>query len=133
MTQFEMDKAMQFKIIKLSESYAEYRDEVADSEWIGIIPGVMNGWSIEYVRKDGEMGYGSVIFLPGTIEDEVGRYEGYSGSWLFDIPRLNGAEPTGRVVFRGYYTEHYDLEERDYYYEDYEPVVERSYIVGHTD
>lgn len=132
MTQFEKDKAMQFKIIKLSESQAEYRNEIPDSEWIGIIPGVANGWQIEY-SKGGAFEYGSVTFQFGMIEADVARYEGYCGSWLFEIPRMNGWEPTGRVVFRGYYTEHYDFDERDYYYEDYDPAVERAYIVGHTD
>lgn len=129
-TQFEKDCAIQFEIIPLSQSHADYRDEVPDKEWLGIIPGIVNGWSIEYVNKDGKFEYGSVSYVYSTVEDYVKLYEAQGGgSWLFEIPRWKGYEPTGRVVFRGYGTEHWDDSERDWYVVEYEPTAEKAFII----
>lgn len=128
-TQFEKDCQMKFQIIKLSESFASYRNEVPDEEWVGEIKGLVNGWMLEYANKDGKVEYDSVSFISGTIESAVALYEAQGGgSWLFDIPRYKGFEPTGRVVFRGYATEYYDPEERDWCVKPYRLGKELSYI-----
>lgn len=130
-TQFEKDCAIQFEIIPLSKSHAEYRNRIPDKKWLGIIPGIVNGWQIEYVNKDGKFEYGSVSYQAGMIEQDVALYEAQGGgSWLFEIPRWKGYEPTGRVVFRGYGVQLWDSWERDWYVEEYEPTVEQTYITA---
>lgn len=127
-TQFEKDCTTVFEVIPLSQSYADYKDSEPDKEWLGLIDGIVNGWSVEYRNKDGRYEYGSVHYLYGTIEEEIARFEAPSGSWYFDTPRAKGYEPTGRVVFRGYGILMWDSWERDYYVEAYEPELEAVYI-----
>lgn len=95
---------MKYEIIKNSESFTGY--DIPDDEWKGLTHEV-NAWQFE-CTKDGEISYSSVTFNYGMPEDcEI----------TVDLCRWNGWEPTGRVIFRGYYTEHYDFDERDFYYE----------------
>lgn len=122
---------MEYEIIKLSESYAEYRNEVRDSEWLGEIPGLLNGWSFEYKNAKGEYSYGSVSYENMMPEEYANLWHTEDGrEWIHDTPSWNGWEPTGRVVFRGYAEEYYDPDEREWFVEPYYPVVEQSFIVG---
>lgn len=95
---------MKFTTIKNSEGP---RYDIADDIFTGIKPNMACGWQFEFTR-DGQTGWGSVTFHFGTAEQCAAANEEY---WCFI-----GCQPTGRVVFRGYYSEEYDLEERDYYY-----------------
>ena len=98
---------MKFEIIKNSESKSGF--DVPDKEYKGQVDGLVHGWSFEFVNDKGEISYNSVYYSHGTPERNA--EERYN----FETERMNGWEPTGRVVFRGYATEHYDPEERDYY------------------
>ena len=124
---------MAYEIIKLSESFASYRNEVEDKEYIGDIPGVCNGWMFEYRNKDGEYNYSSVSYVHGSADDYANLYHTDDGlEWIHDTARYGGWEPTGRVVFRGYATEYYDPDEREWFVEQYDPADELAYIVAYA-
>lgn len=93
-------------------------------EFHGIIPGYACGYNFEVVTRDGRVDFMSCVFEHGTPSEVAnGEFEQW---YMEDL----GFTYTGRVVFRGYYEEHYDFEERDYYYKkvakpfgEYEPIV----------
>ena len=77
-------------------------------EYHGIIPGLLCGYNFEAVAPDGRVDFLSCVYHEGTPEEAVA-----SESWYwFDCLNLT---LTGRVVFRGYYEEEYDFEERDFF------------------
>ena len=120
---------MKYEIIKNSECYDPCN--VPDDEWIGEIPDLVYGWSFEYKNANGEYSYGSVAYESMMPEEYANLWHTEDGGeWIHDVPRWRGWEPTGRVVFRGYAVEKWDAEERDWYVEPYDPVIEKSYIVG---
>lgn len=96
---------MKYTIIKNSEGP---RYDIADDIFTGIKPHLACGWQFELAR-DGKTDWGSVMFHFGTAEECAAANEEF---WTYCC----GCTPTGRVVFRGYYSEEYDTEERDWYY-----------------
>ena len=92
-------------------------------EFHGIIPGYHCGYNFEVKGRDGRVGFMSCQFETGTPEEVA---EDEFQKWFMDN---HGFTYTGRVVFQGYFEEHYDFEERDNYYTkvdrpfgDYEPI-----------
>lgn len=89
----------------------------------GIIPGYHCGYNFEVKTRDGRVDFMACTFDTRSPEDFVEDEE------QKDYMDYLGFVYTGRVIFRGYYEEHYDFEERDYYYTkvdrpfgDYEPI-----------
>lgn len=107
---------MEFQIIKNSESNTGYN--IPDKTYFGVIPGYYCGWQFEFKHADGRIDYSSVDFYPGTPEDYCNSWLEYGPDALFTIERTHGWEPTGRVIFRGYYDHGYDWEEREDYFTD---------------
>ena len=81
-----------------------------DQEYKGFIPGYACGYNFE-VTKNGVTDFASCTFEYGT-PDEVMAPGSFYPYFLFDM----GCEPTGRVIFRGYYKEKYDINEREEYF-----------------
>ena len=75
----------------------------------GIILGCVRGYNIEVTTPNGTTDWLSCNFIHGEPEDELNdEYNLWSRSdW--------GWVPTGRITFRGYYTEYYDFEDREEY------------------
>jgi len=93
--------------------------ELPKSEFKGIIPGLVCGFCVE-AEKDGKIDCGSTIF---TNNFEYIKNPEYDPKWnelgiCEDLLNLNGWNATGNIVFRGYFVERYDPEERDYCYEE---------------
>ena len=107
---------MKFEIITNSQSQTGY--DIPDDIFHGDI-GFAYGWQYEARNVSdkrfpvGKLLYFSVSFSMGMPECE----EEFMTFYAHDL----GWELTGRVVFRGYYHEHYDLDEHDYYYTDVTP------------
>ena len=98
---------MKYTIIKNSESTTGY--DIPDEEFTGLRDSLLCGWSFEVINRDGKIGWATVRFVYGMPEDAVA-----DASYYWDFC---GIKPTGTVVFRGYYREYYDCEERDWYVE----------------
>lgn len=81
-----------------------------DQEYKGLIPGYLCGYNFE-VTKDGVTDFASCTFSYRTPDDLMNSNEDYYSDFLLDC----GCIPTGRVIFRGYYTEEYDINERESY------------------
>ena len=81
-----------------------------DQEFKGLVPGYACGYNCE-VTKNGKTDFASCTFQY-DIPDEVMAPGSFYPAFLFDM----GCEPTGRVIFRGYYREEYDPYERDVYF-----------------
>ena len=81
-----------------------------DQEFKGLVPGYACGYNFE-VTKDGKTDFASCTFQYDT-PDEVMAPGSFYPDCLFDM----GCEPTGRVIFRGYYREEYDPYEHDVYF-----------------
>lgn len=81
-----------------------------DQEFKGLVPGYACGYNFE-VTKDGKTDFASCTFKYDT-PDEVMAPGSFYPDFLFDM----GCEPTGRVIFRGYYREEYDPYEHDVYF-----------------
>jgi hypothetical protein len=96
-----------------------------DCEFHGVIPGYVCGWNVE-ATKDGKIDAASTVF---TNDYEEIRNPWSEEHWndlgiSEDLLNCNGWEATGNIVFRGYYSEHYDFEEREEYYKDASKEVE---------
>ena len=100
-----------------------WRDD-NDCEFKGIVPGYICGWNVE-VQKGGKIDYCSCTFTNDYEQMFIPGY--WDGEWHCDYNELgisadlastNGWEVTGNIAFRGYFTEHYDWEEREEYYTD---------------
>ena len=98
---------MKYTIIKNSESTTGY--DIPDEVFTGLRDGLLNGWSFEVAKEDGSTGWATVVYDYGMPEDAAERNSDFW--WEF------GLRPTGTVVFRGYYEEFYDSEEREWYVE----------------
>ena len=81
-----------------------------DQEYKGLIPGYLCGYNFE-VTKNGVTDFASCTFSYSTPDDIMNSNEDYYLDFLLDC----GCIPTGRVIFRGYYTEEYDINERESY------------------
>ena len=97
---------MKYNIITNSQSTTGY--DIPDEIFTGLREGLLCGWDFEMVKPDGSIGWGcSVVFDYDMPEDAAKRHADYWSEF--------GLRPTGTVVFRGYYEEFYDPEERDWY------------------
>ena len=102
------------EIIQNSQTVRPF--DIPDDEFLGVLPGMVCGWSFEMVNRSderyeaGRVDYFSVHYFAGMPEDE----EEFYAEWARDL----GWELTGRVVFRGYGFEYYDCEDRDWYVKD---------------
>lgn len=103
-------------------------------EFHGIIPGYVCGFHVEAV-KDGKTDCGSCCFtndFENTWDPDFHR--GWNDLGISaNCMRMNGWDPTGNIIFHGYFEEHWDFEERDWYYIDKTEEVEElfsKYIVA---
>lgn len=97
---------IKYQIIYPSEMTGQYRLEIADAWYRGIIPELLCGWRFEFRRvSDGEIMYGSDQWITGTPEDFTSSFH---PDTLFCAEYHRGWTPTGRVVFVGYGQEYYD-------------------------
>lgn len=88
-----------------------------DCEFLGVISGYVCGFNLE-VEKDGKIGCGSCVF-DNDYEEIRNTMNDYNDLGISEeLCSYNGWKPTGNIVFRGYFTEHWDFEERDNYYTD---------------
>lgn len=88
-------------------------------EFMGEISGYVCGFNVE-ATKEGKISAGSCCF---TNDYEEILDPNYNESWndlgiSAELMSYNGWEATGNIIFRGYFEEHYDFEEREYYYTD---------------
>lgn len=94
-----------------------------DVEFKGIITGLVCGVCVE-CSKDGKIDYCSIVFTNDLDEIKMPSYTEVT-DWnslgiSADLASSNGWRPTGNIVFRGYYNESWDFEERC---ECYIPVI----------
>ena len=91
---------------------------VKNHEFLGVIPGLVCGWCVE-VKKGDEYNCCSCDFTNNFQTIGIG-YEGWKEGNLYvsETASWNGWELTGNAIFRGYYKECYDCEEREEYYEE---------------
>lgn len=84
----------------------------------GVIPGYLRGYNIEVTTPKGETDWMSCAFTVGEPEqyfnDEFQQW--HREEW--------GLVPTGRITFRGYYTEYWYAEEREWCVKDADDVNE---------
>lgn len=76
----------------------------------GVKSGLCTGWCVEVTTWKGETYWRSCDFTHFSPEEE---YNNDFWTWHWEEA---GENPTGRISFRGYYLQEYDVEERDYYY-----------------
>ena len=86
---------MEFEIVRTEKTY------------VGVVPGVLCAWQFEVI-KNGKVGFFSNRYFEGTPEE---CYE--NESCYEDMFEAFNAEPTGRVVFNGYWEGYYDFDERE--------------------
>lgn len=106
-----------------------------DVEYKGWVPGYSVGVCLEIKHAGNIIGYSDVTFI--NIEEDLEEIHPEDPLAVDplsiksqDIPR---GEPTGRLVFRGYFEEEWDPEEHDYgYYYRSKEVLETlsHYIIG---
>ena len=103
---------MEYEIISVDEAiergYYKWDKTDNDIPYYGHINGYVEGFCVEVKKQDGTIGYMSMNAMPGDIESE----------WYEEYMINMGLEPTGIAVFRGYYIEDYDPEERETYIRD---------------
>lgn len=90
-----------------------------DCQYYGEIPGYVRAFCVE-VRKDNALGYSSVVFVPACEGTEM-RFpmNGRDYTELGLVAEMcvdRGYTPTGRIVFRGYYTAEWDADEYEEYF-----------------
>ncbi len=74
----------------------------------GYKSGLVRGYNVE-VTKNGVTDWMSCEYIHGEPEEEL--FDEFHQFWYRDC----GVIPTGRISFRGYAREEYDLEERDFF------------------
>lgn len=75
----------------------------------GYKPGLVRGYNVEVKMPDGTIGWDSCCYVHSTPESYF--LDDFYSSWLSDLNQ----ELTGRICFRGYGIEEYDLIERECY------------------
>lgn len=113
--------------VSVSETSTGWQDN-GEKDY-GYIDGYLRGYNIEFQNKEtGEINYSSAIFVERNVEN---YYQNRIDEWgeigyePFETEKNKGLEPTGRAVFRGYYTERYNAEERETFVEDATEEIER--------
>lgn len=128
---------MNTNVITLDEANARGKmnwSKENDCEFHGIIPGYVCGFNLE-VTKDGKFKYASCVFtndFEEILNPEDNEYWNDLGI-SENMYASNGWKSTGNIVFRGYYTEHYDYDEREEYFMDASKEVEdlwKKYVVS---
>ena len=99
-TQFASQK---FEYVKASEIWPT----TEDFEDKGQRPGFVRGYNPEIVTKDGKIDFMSCAYIDGEPEEYF-----YGEFYQFYLDEY-GFKLTGRICFRGYVREEYDLNERD--------------------
>ena len=74
----------------------------------GFMPGFVRGYNVE-VTKNGVTDWMSCEYIHGEPEEEL--FDEFHQFWYTNCD----VTPTGRICFRGYAHEEYDLEERDFF------------------
>jgi len=103
---------MTFKMITVDEFNKEHGTswKAPKSEYSGEVQGLYLGVNPEVVLEDGTLDAESTTFICNIdeLDNDFWTWHredmSYKYSW------------TGRLVFRGYYSSHYDFEERDEYF-----------------
>lgn len=75
----------------------------------GMVFGLIRGYCVEVKLQDGSTDWWPCEWIHGEPETE---FNDDFHTWMWNEHAL---EPTGRICFRGYGTEEYDFEERDYF------------------
>ena len=101
---------MKYEILNCEEAKRITGWSDVDQEYKGLIPGYLCGYNFE-VTKNGVTDFASCKFSYNTPDDIMNNNEGYYVYFLEDYECV----PTGRVIFRGYYTKEYDIDERESY------------------
>ena len=91
-----------FEIIKNSESNTGY--DIPDNEFMGQTCN-LNGWQFEYIMPDGSINYSDVKFTNAMPEE----YAEDDSTYMHWVMEVNSIRFSGRVIFRGYYREFYDM------------------------
>lgn len=99
-TQFVSQK---FEYVKASEIWPT----AIDFEDKGQRPGLVRGYNPEIVTKDGKIDFMSCTYIDCEPEEYF-----YGEFYQFYLDEY-GFKLTGRICFRGYGREEYDLDERD--------------------
>ena len=74
-------------------------------------PGLLRGYNIEVRNQKGVVDWMSMAC---TYDEPEGAFgDAFNEPWRIESRKDWGLEPTGRITFRGYYTEEYDFEERE--------------------
>lgn len=112
---------MKTTIITVDEAIkkgANWTDEAKENacDFHGYMPGYVMGFNLEVIR-DGKYGYGSCVYTNDYQEILNPDYcENWNELGLSEsCCALNDYRATGNIVFRGYFTEHYDPVEREEY------------------
>ena len=101
----------------VNKGLCTWEDENA-CEFHGVIPGYVCGFCVEMQNGDGKIQYTSCTFT-NDYEEIRNPYKVKDYNYLgLATDCAIGWEPTGNIMFRGYFREDYDLEEREYCYED---------------
>lgn len=75
----------------------------------GHAPGLLRGYNVEVIDKNGETHWESCEYIHGEPQKEL--FDEFHTYYYTD----RGYTPTGRISFRGYGREEYDPDERDTY------------------
>lgn len=103
-----------FEIIRIKDTTTGWKEE-NDMKDLGVIQGYLRGYNIE-IEKDGELDYVSCLYVHGELEDYLqSELDAYGVIIATDYAESKGWKITGRAIFRGYYTEEYDPEEREWF------------------
>lgn len=91
-----------------------------DCEFKGVISNYVCGFCVEVKNNNtGKIDYTSCTFTNDFYEIKLPEvHEDWNELGLKADCCAPNWEPTGRIVFRGYYREFYDFNEHDYYYRD---------------
>lgn len=73
----------------------------------GYLSGLVRGYNVEVITRDGKLDWFSCEYIWGEPSEEL--FDEFHMSYYSDC----GCKPTGRISFRGYGREEYDLEERE--------------------
>jgi hypothetical protein len=74
----------------------------------GIIPGYLRGYDIEVTNSNGDTYWRDCHFIDCEPDDA------FNEEFELRLRQEWGLVPTGRITFRGYYTEYWYAEERDW-------------------
>lgn len=100
---------MRFEVITLSEALVDWQ-ELHHHRDIGQVNGVLRGYNVEVVDADGKIDYTSMVSTYDEPDSDNRDFE-----YVISASAANGYRTTGRVIFRGYFAEHYDPDDRETY------------------